>query len=415
MMVPGLSGANLISYLLRLGELMFEKLFSAPPDEILELMQAFRNDPRPNKIDLGVGVYKDHNGYTPIMKAIKIAEKKLWASESTKSYVGLTGDVEFHQVMIDLILGDTIIPQRIAAAATPGGTGALRQGLELIKIANPRATIWLSDPTWPNHPSIAEHLELKVAKYRYFNKLSQSVSFDEMLIDLSNAKEGDVVLLHGCCHNPTGANLNHSQWVALAELLCEKRLVPLIDIAYQGFGDGLEEDTKGLRHLSENLPEVIIASSCSKNFGIYRERTGIILLISDKKCQKKINQDMLAFLNRNSFSFPPDHGSRLVTIVLQDNTLRKNWEEELRKIRSGMIKNRDALARELRSRTGSDHFGFLSEHRGMFSLLGFSEEKVSELRSKHGIYMVSDSRVNIAALSKTTIPIVAEAIISVGL
>ncbi|MBT4284927.1 MAG: aminotransferase class I/II-fold pyridoxal phosphate-dependent enzyme, partial [Rhodobacteraceae bacterium] len=168
---------------------MFEKLFSAAPDEILELMQAFRSDPRPNKIDLGVGVYKDHNGYTPIMKAIKIAEKKLWASESTKSYVGLTGDVEFHQVMIDLILGDTIIPQRIAAAATPGGTGALRQGLELIKIANPRATIWLSDPTWPNHPSIAEHLELKVAKYRYFNKLSQSVSFDEMLVDLSNAKE----------------------------------------------------------------------------------------------------------------------------------------------------------------------------------------------------------------------------------
>ena len=236
-----------------------------------------------------------------------------------------------------------------------------------------------------------------------------------MLIDLSNAKEGDVVLLHGCCHNPTGANLNHSQWVALAELLCEKRLVPLIDIAYQGFGDGLEEDTKGLRHLSENLPEVIIASSCSKNFGIYRERTGIILLISEKKCQKKINQDMLAFLNRNSFSFPPDHGSRLVTIVLQDNTLRKNWEEELRKIRSGMIENRNALARELRSRTGSDHFGFLSEHRGMFSLLGFSEDKVSELRFKHGIYMVSDSRVNIAALSKTTIPILAEAIISVGL
>ena len=414
MMGRGQSGANSTNYQSKLVNLMFENLVLPQPDEILELMHKFRDDTRPDKLDLGVGVYKDHLGNTPIMEAVKKAEKTLWEKESTKSYVGLTGDPFFHKMMINLILGPTFDEERTAAAATPGGTGALRQGLELIKIANPNATIWLSNPTWPNHPSIVEYLQLKSSEYSYFNFKNKTVSFDAMLKDLSEANSGDIVLLHGCCHNPTGANLVQTQWEILGDFLNKKNLIPLIDIAYQGFGDGIEEDSLGVRSLVDLVPEAIIASSCSKNFGIYRERTGIIIVTSDEKKQKTTNQGILAYLNRNSFSFPPDHGSKIVSIILSDAHLRKNWETELNGIRTSMQINRELLVRELSNRIGSDRFGFLSEHRGMFSLLGASHEQVQELQVQHGIYMVSDSRMNIAALSKKTIPLLADAIVAVG-
>jgi aromatic-amino-acid transaminase len=393
---------------------MFENLVLPPPDEILELMHEFRTDSRLQKVDLGVGVYKNHLGNTPIMDSVKKAEKKLWEQESTKSYVGLTGDPFFHQMMIDLILGSSFDRDRAAAAATPGGTGALRQGLELIKMANPSSTIWLSNPTWPNHPSIVDYLRLKTSKYSYFDFKNKSVLFEDMLTDLSNANHGDVVLLHGCCHNPTGANLSQNQWVVLGKFLNEKNLIPLIDIAYQGFGDGIETDSLGVRYLVDLIPETIIASSCSKNFGIYRERTGIIIVTSKAKKQKHVNQALLAYLNRNNFSFPPDHGSKIVSMILSDTELRNNWEIELDGIRQGMQQNRETLVMELRNRTGSDRFGFLSNHRGMFSLLGASKEQVTELRVKHGVYAVSDSRINIAALNEENIPYLADAIVAVG-
>ena len=415
MMVRGQSGANLTNYQSKSVNLMFENLVLPPPDEILELMHKFRNDTRKYKIDLGVGVYKNHLGNTPIMTAVKTAEKRLWEEENTKSYVGLTGDPFFHKMMINLILGPTFDEERTAAAATPGGTGALRQGLELIKIANPNATIWLSNPTWPNHPSIVEYLQLKSSEYSYFNFKNKTVSFDAMLKDLSEANSGDIVLLHGCCHNPTGANLVQTQWEILGDFLNKKNLIPLIDIAYQGFGDGIEEDSLGVRSLVDLVPEAIIASSCSKNFGIYRERTGIIIVTSDEKKQKTTNQGILAYLNRNSFSFPPDHGSKIVSIILSDAHLRKNWETELNGIRTSMQINRELLVRELSNRIGSDRFGFLSEHRGMFSLLGASHEQVQQLQAQHGVYMVSDSRMNIAALSKKTIPLLVDGIVAVGI
>ena len=415
MMGRGQSGANSTNYQSKLVNLMFENLVLPQPDEILELMHKFRDDTRPDKLDLGVGVYKDQLGNTPIMEAVKKAEKTLWEKESTKSYVGLTGDPFFHKMMINLILGPTFDEERTAAAATPGGTGALRQGLELIKIANPNATIWLSNPTWPNHPSIVEYLQLKSSEYSYFNFKNKTVSFDAMLKDLSEANSGDIVLLHGCCHNPTGANLVQTQWEILGDFLNKKNLIPLIDIAYQGFGDGIEEDSLGVRSLVDLVPEAIIASSCSKNFGIYRERTGIIIVTSDEKKQKTINQGILAYLNRNSFSFPPDHGSKIVSIILSDAHLRKNWETELNGIRTGMQINRELLVRELSNRIGSDRFAFLSEHRGMFSLLGASHEQVQQLQAQHGIYMVSDSRMNIAALSKKTIPLLVDGIVAVGI
>ena len=414
MMVRGQSGANLTNYQSKSVNLMFENLVLPPPDEILELMHKFRNDTRKYKIDLGVGVYKNHLGNTPIMTAVKTAEKRLWEEENTKSYVGLTGDPFFHKMMIKLILGPSFEEERAAAAATPGGTGALRQGLELIKIANPNATIWLSNPTWPNHPSIIDYLQLKSSEYSYFNFKNKTVSFNAMLKDLSEANNGDIVLLHGCCHNPTGANLSQNQWEILGDFLNKKNLIPLIDLAYQGFGNGIQKDSLGIRSLVNLVPETIIASSCSKNFGIYRERTGIIITTSNDQKQKAVNQGILAYLNRNSFSFPPDHGSKLVSMILSDTHLRKNWEAELNDIRTSMQENREFLVRELSSRVGSDRFGFLSEHRGMFSLLGASHEQVQELQVQHGIYMVSDSRMNIAALSKKTIPLLADAIVAVG-
>ncbi|MEM6409394.1 MAG: amino acid aminotransferase [Pseudomonadota bacterium] len=393
---------------------MFETLQAQPADKILALMAAYRADPRDTKIDLGVGVYKDATGVTPIMRAVKSAEKQLWEVEQTKSYTGLAGEADFHHAMRELILGDTVAPEKFAAAATPGGTGAVRQALELIQMASPGATIWLSAPTWPNHPSIVKYLNLPMQEYRYFDAETRAVDFNGMLTDLAAAKEGDVVLLHGCCHNPTGANLNGQQWQEVADLLIAKKLIPFVDIAYQGFGDGLEMDAYGVRHLAKTQPEMLIAASCSKNFGVYRERVGLLMAVAQDSAKTELNQKTLAFLNRQNFSFPPDHGARLVTMILTDDALRKDWAAELEEVRTGMLKLRKQLADTLRKRTGSDRFGFLADHRGMFSRLGATPEQVEAMRDSHGIYMVGDSRMNIAGLNEASIPTLADAIIEAG-
>ncbi len=391
---------------------MFDKLTQQPPDKILQLMQMFKEDPRTDKVDLGVGVYKDATGLTPIMRAVKSAEKKLWELEDTKSYTGLAGDAGYHDAMIDLMLSDAVEREQVAAAATPGGTGAVRQALELIQMASPDATIWISAPTWPNHPSIIKYLGMPMAEYRYFDAETRAVDFSGMMTDLSQAKSGDVVLLHGCCHNPTGANLNASQWQEVADLLSSKGLIPFIDIAYQGFGDGLEADAYGVRHLAKTQTELLIAASCSKNFGIYRERAGCLMAVSRDSAKTKLNQSSLAFLNRQNFSFPPDHGTRLVTMVLTDPALRSEWETELEAVRNGMLGLRQQLATALQKRTGSDRFGFLADHRGMFSRLGATEDQVIRMREDHGIYMIGDSRMNIAGLNEATIPVLADAIVA---
>jgi len=281
-------------------------------------------------------------------------------------------------------------------------------------MAAPHATIWISAPTWPNHPSIIKYLGLPMAEYRYFDAESRGVDWNGMLTDLSEAKEGDVVLVHGCCHNPTGANLNPSQWQELGNLLKARKLIPFVDIAYQGFGDGLKPDAFGLRQLAKTQPEVLVAASCSKNFGIYRERTGLLMALSQDSGKSPLNQATLAFLNRQNFSFPPDHGARLVTMVLTDTNLRSTWESELEEVRSGMLKLRTQLAEALRKCTGSDRFGFLADHRGMFSRLGATPKQVEAMRESHGIYMVGDSRMNIAGLNEATIPILADAIVETG-
>ena len=394
---------------------MFNSLQQQPADKILALMQVYKEDPRENKIDLGVGVYKDASGQTPIMQSIKQAEHMLWETQDTKSYVGLTGTPEFSEKMIDLVLGDKFDKNLTASAATPGGTGAVRQAFELGKMANPNLRVFVSDPTWPNHLSILKYLGIPVEPYRYFDAKTRAVDFSSMMTDLENAKEGDLILLHGCCHNPTGANLKAPEWDAVIELLLKSGATPMIDIAYQGFGDGLEEDASGVRKLVNSVPETIIAASCSKNFGIYRERTGLLIVVSHDKDARDLNQSTLAFLNRQNFSFPPDHGARLVTMVLSDKELKRSWMEELEAVRTSMLSLRTQLATELEKLSGSNRFGFLADHRGMFSRLGASPEQVNELRENHAVYMVGDSRLNIAGLNSKTVPVLAKAIVDCGI
>ncbi len=392
---------------------MLEALKPQAQDQILQLIQMYKDDPRATKIDLGVGVYKDATGLTPVMRAVKAAEKKLWETEVTKTYTGLAGEPAFNLAAARMILGDAVPMDRVASVATPGGTGAIRQALELIKLASPEATVWLSNPTWPNHPSIIKYLGMKMADYRYFDSETRGVDFAGMIDDLGRVAPGDVVLLHGCCHNPTGANLNAVEWAAVADVLAKRGAIPFIDLAYQGFGDGLEEDAAATRMIAARFAQVLIAASCSKNFGIYRERTGILIALSDA-VQRTVVQGNLAFLNRQNFSFPPDHGARLVTMILEDDALRADWRAELEEVRLNMLSLRQGLADALRDATGSDRYGFVAQHRGMFSRLGLSPEQVATLRVDHGIYIVGDSRINIAGLNARTVPILAAAIAKIA-
>ena len=394
---------------------MFETLKPQPADTILTLMAKYREDPRDTKIDLGVGVYKDATGLTPVMRAVKSAEYTLWEQQDSKSYVGLAGDPAFGDAMVKLVLADSVERNNVAAAATPGGTGAIRQAFELIQMARPEARVFVSNPTWPNHITMLKYLDMEMVPYSYFDDETRGVDFDGMMADLKGVKAGDVVLLHGCCHNPTGANLNPSQWDEVIAHLKSTGATPMIDIAYQGFGEGLEQDAMATRKVAAAMPETIIATSCSKNFGIYRERTGMLMVVSHDTSAKSLNQATLAYLNRQNFSFPPDHGARLVTMILNDDALRADWMAEVEGIRTSLLDLRGQLASELQRLSGSDRFGFLAEHRGMFSRLGATPEQVEKLRVDAGIYMVGDSRMNIAGLNAKSIPILAKAIIDAGI
>ncbi|MEM1364076.1 MAG: aromatic amino acid transaminase, partial [Pseudomonadota bacterium] len=353
-------------------------------------------------------------GVTPIMGAVKKAEQVWWQEEATKAYTGLAGDPAFADAMIALVLGDAVPRDAVSAVATPGGTGAVRQAFELVQMAKSDARIFVSDPTWPNHLSMLRHLGIETVLYRYFDEETRAVDFGAMMEDLAQVGSGDVVLLHGCCHNPTGANLNLAQFKEVIALLNDKGAVPMIDIAYQGFGDGLEDDAAATRAIAAGCPETLIAASCSKNFGIYRERTGLLMTVSHDTSRSKLNQATLQHLNRQNYSFPPDHGARMVTLVLNDPGLRKDWQEELEAVRLSMLDLREGLAKELQRLTGSDRFGFIAQHRGMFSRLGLSPEIVQALRETHGIYMVGDSRINVAGLNAQTVPVLAKAIVEVG-
>ena len=378
---------------------MLERSQPVPPDPILGLGQLYAADPRDDKIDLGVGVFKDAAGNTPIMTAVRKAEVVLHDQQTTKAYKGLAGDEAFRDEMRQLVLGDAVPADRVATIQTPGGTGAIRQLYETLKMINIDATLWVSDPTWPSHVGMAKHMGLKLAKYRYFDAATSNVDTAAMMEDIQAMQPGDVLLLHGCCHNPTGANLGSDDWQALTDFVLEKNVTPFVDIAYQGFGDGLAEDAANLRMMAARVPEMLIAASCSKNFGLYRDRVGCAMAVCSSAEQHAVVSRNLAVLNRLNYSFAPDHGAACVAIILGDTALRAKWESELNDMRATMMTIRQDLADALRRQCNSDRFDFIAEHRGMFSRLGLATPEVEALRTDHGMYVVGDSRINIAGLS----------------
>jgi aromatic-amino-acid transaminase len=316
--------------------------------------------------------------------------------------------------MRDLVLGGAVPVEQVGGAQTPGGTGAVRQLCELIKRARPSARVFYSDPTWPNHPAILNYLGIPAGTYRYYDAVTGAVDFAAMQADLAGAQAGDVVILHGCCHNPTGANLTAEHWAALTADFTARGIVPMIDIAYQGFGDGLEADAAGMRAMVAALPETMIAASCSKNFGVYRDRVGVALVVSNDPERAQVTQANLGALNRLNFSFPPDHGARVVATILGDPGLRADWEAELEEMRRTMLTLRQGLADALRRETNSDRFDYIGAHRGMFTQFGGTLEKVRALRETHGIYMVGTGRINIAGLPAQGLDHLAKAVVATG-
>ncbi|WP_323020318.1 amino acid aminotransferase [Pararhodobacter sp.] len=391
---------------------MFQTLTPPPGDPILKVMTLYREDPRSAKVDLGLGVYKDAQGNTPVMRAVKAAERRLVETQETKTYTTLSGDPAFRAAMAGLVLGDSVPASRLAGSAATGGTAAVRLGLDLVAKAHPHATIWISQPTWPNHFALTKAAGLSFKTYRYYDAENGVVDRAGMWADLAGAQAGDVVLVHGCCHNPTGADLNAEDWARLADFCAEKGVLPFIDIAYQGFGDGLDADAAGLRHLAARVERMIVAASTSKNFGLYRERTGCCLVIAPEG-ERATVQGNLEVLNRQAISFPPDHGARVVTMILEDPALRADWEAELTEMRDRMNRLRRLLAEALRDASGSDRFGFLADQRGMFSLLGGDDAQIERLREEYGVYIVGGGRLNMAGLTEESIPLVARGIAAI--
>lgn len=392
---------------------MFEQLQPLPADPILNLLVHYRQDTRPHKVDLGVGVYKDETGQTPIMSAVHQAESRLLANETSKSYIGPAGSAEFNRLMANLLLGEhhpVLREQRLTVAQTPGGCGALRMAAELINHCTPAANVWVSDPTWANHIPLLNGAGLSTRPYPYYDNASKTIRFDAMLETLRHASPGDVVLLHGCCHNPSGADLSKEQWHTLSQLITEQGLLPFVDIAYQGLGDGLEEDAYGTRLLAEQVPNMLIALSCSKNFGLYRERTGAVLTISANAQQNSTTASNLFSLIRGHYSMPPAHGAAIVETILADPILTRQWQQELTQMRQRIQQLRQQLSTELAQHSNLPSFDFIPQQKGMFSFLGITPAQVAQLRNDHAIYMVDSSRINIAGLAHHNLHQVAQAL-----
>ena len=382
---------------------MFERLELITADTILSLMTAFRADPDPRKVDLGVGVYRDDRGETPVPAAVRQAESVLLARQTTKTYVGPAGNLGFNQEMARLVLGsghEALAANRVRTIQCPGGCGALRLGAELIRYASPESVVHVSDPTWVNHVPLLSGSGLKLERYPYYDPASGGVRFAAMAAALERLPPRAVVLLHASCHNPTGADLSQGQWRELLALVKRRQLLPFIDMAYQGLGAGLEEDAYGLRLFSAELPELLFAVSCSKNFGLYRERTGLLGVVCEQAAPADAAMSQLVRLARGLWSMPPDHGAAIVHGVLTDPQLRAQWIAELDTMRTRVQGLRREVVRQLAEHCPGRDFGFIARHHGMFSLFGISTAQVRELRSQHHVYMVDDSRMNVAGLRR---------------
>lgn len=394
---------------------MFQQLKRLNPDAILGLMATFRADPAPQKVDLGVGVFRDLSGNTPILDCVRRAEKRVLGAQSTKSYVGAAGREEFNLAVEELVLGPSHTARRDRRARTvqaPGGCGALRVGAELIRAAAPATTVHVSDPTWGNHVPLLGSSGLRLEPYPYYAAASHELRFAAMLERLDRAAAGDVVLVHACCHNPTGADLAADQWRELIALLQRRQLIPYLDLAYQGFGDDLTADVAGVRMVAEQLPEVLIATSYSKNLGLYRERVGALIVISDNETRADAVYSQVLQIARSIYSMPPDHGAAIAACIFADPELRESWVSELAVMRNRIKDMRALLAQHLREVTGNGSFDFIEAQRGMFSLLGVSADVVGRLRDEHHIYMTNDSRMNLAGVMPHNAGYVAQAIVA---
>ncbi len=395
---------------------MFEVLPQLAPDPILGLSAAYRQDDNPSKIDLGVGVYKDEKGNTPILSAVAKAQTILLEKETSKTYITPQGVQGFIDGMLGLILGTgskAVLADRVAAVQAPGGCGALRILAELLKRCNDNAKVWVSDPTWANHIPLIGDAGLEIKTYPYFDKASASIRFDAMMETLRQTEKGDIVLLHGCCHNPTGADLTNAQWDEVLAVAKEREFLPFVDIAYQGFGDGLDEDAYGVRLLADNLPEMIIAASCSKNFGLYRERVGLAAIITESSATRQIAQSQIQSVARGIYSMPPSYGGALVDIILSDEALKQEWVSEVDDMRTRMQSLRAMLVTKLAENGAEKDFSFVNQQKGMFSFLCITPEQVRAVREKHSVYFVDSSRVNIAGISQANVDTLAKALVSV--
>ncbi|WP_337842571.1 amino acid aminotransferase [Rheinheimera sp.] len=385
---------------------MFSHLQPTPIDPILGLMAAYKEDPNPQKVDLGVGVYKDEDGHTAVLKCVKEAEALRLKLEDSKTYIGMAGDLSFNSHIEKLAFGpahQVLLAGRVITAHTPGGTGALRVAAEFIKKANPDATVWVTNPTWANHVSLFQAAGLKVKEYSYYDWETKGLKFDAMMAELATVPAGDVVLVHACCHNPSGMDLNFAQWQQFAQLAKEKGFTPLVDMAYQGFGSGLDEDTQGLRYLADLVPELLLCSSCSKNFGLYRERIGAVSVVTADSKTADIARSVLLAVVRSIYSMPPAHGAILVSHILNSAELTALWHQELAEMRNRINNYRQLIIDKFKAQGIAQDFSFIARQHGMFSFLGINKEQIEQLRKDYSIYMVGSSRVSIAGLNHSNI------------
>ena len=394
---------------------MFSELKPLPTDPILGLMAAFKQDTNPKKIDLGVGVYKDEQGNTPVLKAVKKAEAFRLENETSKSYIGLAGNLDYCQKMENLLLGEhpALLANRVRTAQAPGGTGALRVAAEFIKRCNKDATVWVTTPTWANHISLFEAAGLTVKEYPYYDYENKDLLFDDMINTLKQVPKGDVVLFHACCHNPSGMDLNAEQWSTVADLAVEVGFTPLVDIAYQGFGSSLEEDAAGLRKLAAAVDELIICSSCSKNFGLYRERIGACSIIAKDAATADMSNSVLLSVVRSIYSMTPAHGADIVNTILSSTELTQLWHEELDEMRTIINGLRTLIKSSLAEKCVSQDFSFIDHQNGMFSFLGINKEQIERLQKEYAIYIVGSSRVNVAGVSQANIDYFSNAVADV--
>ena len=396
--------------------MIFTQVELAPADPILGLTDEFKADTRTNKVNLGVGIYKNEAGLTPILESVKLAEQRLLKTEESKNYLGIEGVQAYNSAVQALLFGDdhqVVKNKRALTAQAPGGTGSLRVAAEFLVRNTEAKTIWVSNPTWANHKNIFQSASLTIKEYRYYKAETHDKDFDAMVEDLSSAKAGDLVLLHGCCHNPTGIDLTESQWHTVADICLKQELVPLFDFAYQGFGDGVDEDANGLRILANAVPELLIANSFSKNFGLYNERIGAVTIVAENEADVKKAFSQVKSTIRGNYSNPPAHGALIVSTILADTELKILWEAELKEMRERIAKMRTLFVETLKQEGVTQDFSFISRQNGMFSFSGLSKEQVAKLKDEHAVYIVGSGRISVAGMTKNNMPVICKAIASV--